>query len=197
MNKIIAFAGSTRTESYNKKILKAAVFGARAAGAEVTVIDLRDYPLPLYDGDLEVRAGIPSNGKKLKELFNSHHALLLALPEYNSSMSGVFKNAIDWISRQEKGEAPLQCFLGKVAALMSASPGSFGGMRGLAHARSMLENINVLVMTEQVCVPKAYDAFDEYGILKNEDTKKSIEQLGADLVDLTLRVRGFHSHAMA
>lgn len=194
MNKIIAFAGSTRIESYNKKMLKAAIFGAREAGAEVTVIDLRDYPLPLYDGDLEARAGIPDNGKKLKELFNSHHALLLALPEYNSSMSGVFKNTIDWISREEKGETPLQCFIGKVAALMSASPGRLGGLRGLVHARAMFENIHVLVMPEQICVPKAAEAFDEYGILKNEALKKSVEKLGADLVDLTLRVRGFHSH---
>ena len=194
MNKIIAFAGSTRTESYNKKLLKAAVFGAREAGAEVTVIDLRDYPLPLFDGDLEEKEGIPSNGKKLKELFNTHHALLLALPEYNSSMSGVFKNTIDWVSRQDKGEKPLQCFTGKVAGLMSASPGSLGGLRGLVHARSMFENIHVLVMPEQICIPKAAEAFDEYGILKNEALKKSIEKLGANLVDLTLRVRGFHSH---
>lgn len=194
MNKIIAFAGSTRTESYNKKLLKVAVFGAREAGAIVTVIDLRDYPLPVYDGDLEAKEGIPGNAKKLKEMFNTHHALLLALPEYNSSMSGVFKNTIDWISRQEKGEIPLQCFVGKVAGLMSTSIGQLGGLRGLVHARAMLENINVLVMPEQVCVPKAGDAFDEYGNLKNDTIKKSVEKLGADLVDLTLRVRGFHSH---
>ena len=196
MNKIIALAGSTRTDSFNKKILKPAIFGAREAGAEVTVIDLRDYPLPLYDGDIESREGIPANAKSLKALFNSNHALLLALPEYNSSLSGVFKNVIDWISRQEKDEAPLQCFFGKVAALISASPGSLGGIRGLTHARSMLENINVLVMTEQICVPKAANAFDEFGNLKNLETKKNLEQLGADLVDLTLRVRGFHSHSI-
>ena len=188
MNKIIALAGSTRTDSFNKKILKPAIFGAREAGAEVTVIDLRDYPLPLFDGDLELRDGIPNNAKSLKAL--------LALPEYNSSLSGVFKNVIDWISRQEKDEAPLQCFFGKVAALISASPGSLGGIRGLTHARSMLENINVLVMTEQICVPKAANAFDEFGNLKNLETKKNLEQLGADLVDLTLRVRGFHSHSI-
>ena len=194
MNKLIAFAGSTRVESYNKKILKSAIFGAREAGAEVTVVDLRDYPLPLYDQDLEEKVGIPNNGKKLKELFNSHHALLLALPEYNSSMSGVFKNTIDWISRAEKNEKPLQSFIGKVACLMSASNGNLGGIRGLIPARAMLENINVLVMPDQICVPRAKEAFDEYGILKNEALKKSIEKLGADLVDLTLRVRGFHSH---
>jgi NAD(P)H-dependent FMN reductase len=194
MIKILAFAGSTRTDSYNKKLLKTAVFGAREAGAEVTEIDLRDYSLPLYDGDLEKKEGIPKMGKKLKELFLENHGLLLALPEYNSSMSGVFKNAIDWVSRPEKGEANLHCFIGKVAGLLSASPGSFGGMRGLVHARSMLENINVIVMPEQVCIPNATSAFDEYGNLKNEIQKKSIEKLGVNLVDLTLRVRGFQNN---
>ena len=197
MNKIIALSGSTRIESFNKKILRSAVLGAREAGAEVTIVDLKDFPLPIYDEDFEKKYGIPLNAKKLKDIFNGHHALLLALPEYNSSMSGVFKNTIDWISRQEKGEAPLQCFFGKVAALMSASPGSLGGMRGLIHARAMLENINVLVMTEQVCVSRVADAFDEFGMLKNLEIKKNLEQLGADLVDLTLRVRGFHSHSIA
>lgn len=194
MNKIIAFAGSTRTESYNKKLLKAAVFGARAAGAEVTLIDLKDYPLPLYDGDLEKKEGIPINAKKLRELFNNHHGLLMSLPEYNSSMSGVFKNTIDWISRPDKGEEELQCFKGKVAALMSASTGRWGGLRGLVHVRAMFENIHVLVMTEQICVSKADTAFDEYGNLKDETLRKSVEAIGSNLVDLTLRVRGFHSH---
>lgn len=194
MNKIIAFAGSTRTDSYNKKILQTAVFGAREAGAEVTVIDLRDYPMPIYDGDLEEKEGIPENGRKLKELFNNHHALLLALPEYNSSLSGVFKNTIDWVSRTAKGETELQSFVGKVAGLISASPGGLGGLRGLVHARAMLENIHVLVMPDQVCVSRAAEAFDEFGNLKNEKQKKSIEKIGANLVDLTMRVRGFHSN---
>jgi chromate reductase, NAD(P)H dehydrogenase (quinone) len=194
MNKLIAFAGSTRVESYNKKILKSAIFGAREAGAEVTVIELRDYPLPIFDEDLETKIGIPDNAKKLKEIFNTHHALLLALPEYNSSVSGVFKNTIDWISRPLKNEEPLQCFIGKVACLMSASPSRLGGLRGLIAARAMFQNINVLVMPEQICVSNAAEAFDEYGILRDETLKKSIEKLGSDLVDLTLRVRGFHSH---
>lgn len=193
MIKILAFAGSTRAESYNKKLLKTAIYGAREAGAEVTVIDLHDYPLPIYDGDYEEKEGIHKNAKKLKELFSENHGLLLALPEYNSSMSGVFKNAIDWISRQEKGESPLHCFTGKVAGLMSTSSGSLGGIRGLIHVRAMLENINVIVMPEQVCVPRASEAFDEDGNLKNEIIKKSIERLGSNLVDLTLRVRGFQA----
>lgn len=194
MNKIIAFSGSIRTDSYNKKMLKAAVLGARDAGAEVTVIDLRDFPLPLYDGDLEIHEGIPENGKKLKELFKEQHAFLLALPEYNSSMSGVFKNTIDWISRPTNDEGELECFIGKVAGLMSTSTGKLGGLRGLIHVRAMLENIHVLVMTEQISIPFADKAFDEYGNFKDEMAKKSVEKLGADLVDLTLRVRGFHPH---
>lgn len=188
MIKILAFAGSTRADSYNKKILSLAVYGARDAGAEVTVIDLKDFNLPLYDGDLEASEGLPSNAKKLKKIFTEHHGLLLALPEYNSSMSGVFKNAIDWVSRQEQNEAPLHCFTGKIAALMSASIGGFGGVRGLAHARSMLENINTLVIPDQVTVSNSQTAFDEYGNLKNEITIKSLTKLGANLVNLTLRL---------
>lgn len=194
MNKIIAFSGSTRSESYNKKLLQIAIYGAREAGAEVTVVELRDYPMPLYDGDIEDKFGIPDNGKKLKELFKSHHGLLLALPEYNSSMSAVFKNTIDWISRTDKGEGPLECFVGKVAGLMSASPSGFGGVRGLAHVRAMLENIHVLVMPDQVCVSRVHEALDDDGNLKDDKIKKSIEKLGVNLVDLTLRVRGFNSN---
>jgi NAD(P)H-dependent FMN reductase len=192
INNILAFAGSTRINSYNKKLLNTAIRGATEAGAEVTKIDLRDYPLPLYDGDLEALEGIPENAKKLKELFFNHHALLLALPEYNSSFTGVFKNSIDWISRQDFGETPLQCFQGKVACLMSTSPGTFGGMRGLVHARAMLENINVLVMPEQICVPNAMDAFDEYDRLKNDHTNQSVEKLGAKLFNLSQKINGNH-----
>ena len=193
MNRIIAFSGSTRENSYNKKILKSAVFGAREAGAEVTLIDLRDYPMPIYDGDLEESEGIPYNCLELKKLFKEHHALLLALPEYNGSMSGVFKNTIDWLSRTAKGEGVLECFTDKVAALISASIGNYGGLRGLNHARAMLESINVIVMPEQVCVPRAETAFDELGSIKDDLLRRNIEKVGSNLVNLTLRVKGFHS----
>lgn len=185
MTNILAFSGSTRSGSFNKKILNAAVRGAMNAGSTVTVVDLLDFKLPLYDGDLEANEGIPENGTKLKELFLSHQGLLLALPEYNSSMSGVFKNVIDWVSRPTENEKePLACFKNKTAALMSASPGNFGGMRGLVHARSMLENINVLVLPEQVCVPHADTAFDDKGILKEDKTRLSLEKLGFCLAGL-------------
>src|SRR5260221_646228 len=106
--KILAFAGSLRKDSYNKKLIKIAAEGARAAGAEVTVIDLKEFPLPVYDGDLETAEGLPANAKKLKEMFLKHQGLLIASPEYNSSIPGGLKNMIDWVSRTEtKDEPPL------------------------------------------------------------------------------------------
>src|SRR5688572_13699701 len=135
--KILAFAGSTRTDSYNKKLIKIAVAGAQAAGGDVTLLDLRDYPLPIYDGDLEAEKGLPENGRRLKDIFLAHQGLLISSPEYNSSISAVLKNAIDWVSRPAPNEPPLGCFLNKAAALMSASPGALGGLRGLVHLRSI------------------------------------------------------------
>src|SRR5688500_15705787 len=117
--KILAFAGSTRVESYNKKLVRIAIEGARAAGAEVTHIDLRDLPLPVFDEDLESSSGLPENARKLKELFLNHQGLLISAPEYNSSITGVLKNTLDWVSRPASGEASLAAFAGKVAALMS------------------------------------------------------------------------------
>ncbi|HIK08909.1 MAG TPA: NAD(P)H-dependent oxidoreductase [Oscillatoriaceae cyanobacterium M33_DOE_052] len=143
--KILAFAGSTRADSYNKKMVKIAAAGAKAAGAEVTYLDLRDLPLPLFDEDLQAQEGFPENARKLKELMLAHQGLLIASPEYNSSITAVLKNAIDWASRpSEPGEQMLACFNGKVATIMSASPGGMGGMRGLVHLRSILGNINVI-----------------------------------------------------
>ncbi|MBI2884768.1 MAG: NAD(P)H-dependent oxidoreductase [Candidatus Omnitrophica bacterium] len=190
--KILAFAGSTRTGSFNKQLIKIAVAGATAAGAEVTLIDLRDFPMPLYDGDLEAASGVPEQGKRFKQLMRSHEGLLLSCPEYNSSMTGVFKNAIDWASRQEPGEAPLACFAGKVASLMSASPGGLGGLRGLVHVRAMLGNINVLVLPAQVAVPKAHEAFEADGRLKDPKQQAAVEQLGRSLAEMlsTLHSRG-------
>jgi NAD(P)H-dependent FMN reductase len=139
--KILAFAGSTRTDSFNKKLIKVAAAGAREAGADVTVIDLRDYPMPLYDEDLEKQGGLPSNTCKLKELMLTHQGFLISSPEYNSSISGVLKNTIDWTSRQDDDEYPLSCFKNKVAGIMSASPGGLGGLRGLVHVRAILSTL--------------------------------------------------------
>jgi len=188
--KILAFAGSTRTESFNKKLVKIAATGARNAGAEVTLIDLRDFPLPLYDGDLEDREGLPANAKKLKQLFLAHDGLLLSCPEYNSGITAVLKNTIDWVSRSESDdEKPLACFAGKVAALMSASPGALGGLRGLVQVRAILGNIKVLALPEQIAVGDAYEAFNADGSLKDAKKQAAVEKLGATLAGTIAKLK--------
>jgi len=183
---ILAFAGSLRAGSLNKKLVRLAARAAGKAGAEVMVIDLKDFPLPVFDEDLESTQGLPEAGRKLKELFRAHDGLLIAAPEYNSSISGALKNAIDWISRPEEGRPPLDCFAGKVAGLMSAAAGGLGGMRGLPHVRAILQNIQVMVLPQLVSIPAAYEAFDDDGNLKDPKKRQAVEDLGATLAE-TLR----------
>lgn len=186
--KILAFAGSTREASYNKKLVKIAAEGAKAAGAEVTYVDLRDLPMPIYDEDLEAKEGLPENARKFKELLKEHQGLLIASPEYNSSITAVLKNAIDWASRPEAGEPMLAAFTGKVAAIMSASPGALGGLRGLIHVRSILSSINVLVLPDQKAISSAFQAFDEEGKLKDPKQQESVEQLGSKLATILAKL---------
>lgn len=187
--RILAFAGSMRKDSFNKKLVRIAAAGARSVGAEVTLLDLRDLPLPLYDGDLEADEGLPPNAKKLKEAFLAHDGLLIASPENNSSISAVLKNVIDWVSRPMPSEGSLASFNGKVAALMSASPGALGGLRGLVHLRAILGNIKVLVIPDQVAVAKADEAFDSNGSLKDARQQASIEGLGMKLAGLLAKLK--------
>ena len=181
--RILAFAGSTRLNSYNKKLAAAAAKGAEAAGAEVTLIDLRDYPLPLFDQDLEAAEGLPENARTLRELFLSHNALLIANPEYNGSLSGVMKNTIDWISRRQGDEEPLICFKNKIALIMSASPGALGGMRALRHLQTVLMGIKVVVLPEQKSIPNAQKVFDDQGIA-DDAVRADVERLGARLAEM-------------
>ncbi len=183
--KILCFAGSLRKDSLNKKLVKVAMAAAQEAGAETTYIDLKDYPMPIYDGDIEAESGIPENALKLKKLMKEHQAFLIASPEYNSSVSGALKNFIDWTSRPEQGEKSLACFTGKVAGIMACSPGAMGGLRGLVTLRSILNNINVLVVPEQTAVSQAGDAFTEDGKLKDEKYQKSIANIGKRVAHLT------------
>jgi NAD(P)H-dependent FMN reductase len=186
--RILAFAGSLRRDSYNKKLVPIAAAGARAAGAEVTEFDLRDYPLPIFDEDLERSAGQPDNARKLKQMFVEHQGFLIAAPEYNSSITAVLKNTIDWVSRPMPGEPPLVGFMGKTAALMSASPGGLGGLRGLVHVRSILSNIGVLVLPDQVAVVKAFEAFADDGSLKDATLQAGIQGLGKALTGLLAKL---------
>jgi NAD(P)H-dependent FMN reductase len=186
--KILAFAGSTREASYNKKLVKIAAEGARAAGAEVTYVDLRDLPMPLFDEDLEAKEGMPANAHRFKELLMAHQGLLIASPEYNSSITAVLKNAIDWASRPDPGEPMLASFKDKVAAIMSASPGGLGGLRGLTHIRSILSSIYVLVLPEQQAIGRAFEAFDADGRLKDPTQQEAVEQLGSKLATVLAKL---------
>jgi len=180
--RILAFAGATREGSLNKKLVRIAAEGARQAGAEVTTIDLGDYPLPIYDGDFESAQGLPANAKKLKQLMESHDGLLISSPEYNSSLPAVLKNVIDWASRKaDPDEASLSAFAGKGAAIMSVSPGGLGGIRGLVHLRSILGNIQVLVLPDQKTIPHGVQAFDDDGTLKDPRQQAAVSALGAKL----------------
>ncbi len=182
MSKILAFAGSSRKESVNKKLLKIAVKGVEEAGAQVTVVDLADYPMPLYNAELEAKEGMPENARKFKKLLLEHNALMIASPEYNSAFSPLLKNVIDWASRAEsKTEAPLSAYQGKVAVIMSASPGALGGSRGLVFLRMLLANMGVIVLPEQQAIAGAFQAFDEDGSLKDEINQKSVLALGSKL----------------
>lgn len=188
--KILAFAGSLRVGSYNKQLIRIAARGASEAGGDVTLIDLRDYPLPIYDQDIETSQGLPDNALKLKKLFWEHEAFLLSCPEYNSSMSAVFKNVIDWVSRQAtEDEVYLSCFIDKVVTLMSASPGELGGLRGLVHIRAMFGNIYSLVLPKQKSISHADQAFAEDGSLKDAKQQKAILDLGKQLVTFCQRYK--------
>jgi NAD(P)H-dependent FMN reductase len=185
---ILAFAGSARQDSFNKKLVKIAAEGARAAGAEVTYLDFRDLPLPLYDEDLESAEGLPANVLQLKALMKSHQGFLISCPEYNSSITPLLKNAIDWASRPAPNESSLECFKEKVAVLMSTSPGGLGGLRCLFHVRSILSSIGVLVLPDQKAIANAFEAFDESDNLKDESQRVAVRQLGDKLVSVTAKL---------
>ena len=186
--RILAFAGSTREGSFNKSLVRVAAAEARAAGGEVTLVDLRDFPMPLYDGDLEQREGLPEPAKRFKALMLDHAGFLLSCPEYNSGPSGVLKNAIDWASRGDPPGQSLTAFRGKVAGLLSASPGALGGLRGLVHVRSILSSIDVLVLPEQFALSKANEAFDEAGGLKDERALASVRRVAQRLATVVRKL---------
>jgi chromate reductase len=169
MPKLLMFAGSARTASTNKQLAALAASTAQKVDIEVTLIDLKDFEMPIYDGDLEGDAGLPENAKRLKQLFVEHNGIFIASPEYNSSFSPLLKNALDWISRPHtESEPSLWAYKGKVAALGSVAPGALGGLRGLVPLRMMLGNIGVTVVPNQVAISNGFSAFDDTGALRNE-----------------------------
>jgi NAD(P)H-dependent FMN reductase len=175
--RILAFSGSARKESLNRKFLAVAVQAVRDAGGEVTLLDLNDYVLPLYHGDLEDAEGMPANATKLIELITSHQALLIASPEYNSMITPLLKNTIDWCTRADDNP-----FEGKVAAVISASPGALGAVRSLVMAQQLLLKLGCHVVPGQTFLPHASEAFDEAGALKEPRSQKSVKTMAAALV---------------
>ena len=177
MIKILAFAGSTRRDSLNRKLIQVATAIAQAAGAEVTLLDLNDYPLPLYNGDLEAKEGVPVAALRLKEVFKAHDALMLASPEYNSSIPPLLKNTLDWVSREWQGESGLLPYQNKLAAIMAASPGALGGMRMLPHLRQILNTLGVMVLPGQFSLAHADQAFDQTGLKSPQRLESLIQEL--------------------
>ena len=187
---IVAFSGSRRRESFNTRLVKVAAEAARGEGANVTVVNWDEVALPLFDQDDEAEHGLPENARRFRNLLIAHDGFLISAPEYNSSITPLLKNAIDWASRAEPGDPPLKAFKGKTAALMSASPGALGGLRGLVHVRAILGNIGVLVLPDQLAISKANEAFDDTGRLKDPKLQTGVEELGRKLVAILKKLHG-------
>lgn len=177
--KLMFMAGSSRAGSVNMKLARHAAAIATANGLPATVVDLGDYPLPLYDGDLEATSGVPENAAKLKALMLLHKGVFIASPEYNASITPLLKNTLDWISRlQAPGEVPSHVFKSRVFALGAASPGSLGGVRGIITTRQVLEaGLGALVLPGQILIPKAAAAFDEHGHLADKALNSQLKAL--------------------
>ena len=191
MLSVVAFSGSSRSGSLNKKFVHAAAHAVRDAGADVEEIDLRDYRMPLYDGDEEAADGPPENAQRLRDLFASKDAFLIGCPEYNGLITPLFKNTIDWVSRPDaEGKSGLLSMRGKLAALTAASPGGLGGLRGLVHARVLMSNIGMFVLPDQLALPQAFKAFDDQGALTDESMAKRLNALAQNFVQAGERLRG-------
>jgi chromate reductase len=181
--RVLAFSGSARRDSLNRKLLAVVIDAVRAVGGEVTLVDLNEYPLPLYHGDLEDKEGLPANAQKLIDLILAHQALLIASPEYNSQITPLLKNTIDWCTRAD--DNPLR---GKVASVVSASPGQFGGIRSMTLARQLLTHLGCFVIPAQCILPHADKAFDASGRLQDARTQKAVVAVATELVRVATKL---------
>jgi chromate reductase, NAD(P)H dehydrogenase (quinone) len=186
--RILAFAASLRRGSWNRKLIRVAAEGAREAGAEVTLLDLKEYPLPVYDGDIEAEQGLPEGAIKLKEIFKQHQGMLISSPEYNGGYPGMLKNLIDWVSRPMEGEKPFEPFRYKPVGAMAASPGRLGGNRMMATLRGLLTHMQMLVVPEVYGLSGADTAFDERGKLKDPKAEAAVKKISKAVVELTRKL---------
>jgi chromate reductase len=183
--RILAFAASARRESLNRKFLAAAVTAVTLAGGQVTLLQPDELAMPLYNGDLEDAEGMPHNSVKLVGLLASHGALLVASPEYNSMITPMLKNTLDWCSRADEN-----AFVGKVAAVISASPGMHGGVRSLQLAQQLFLKLGCHVVPGQCILPHAHHAFDADGRLTDAHAQKSLQEMAAKLVLTATKIAG-------
>lgn len=174
--KVLAFSGSTRKDSCNKKLIMESARIAREQGATVQIIELKDYPIPFYDADLEAQSGMPENAKKIRSMMMESHAVIIASPEYNGSVSAILKNLIDWLSRNNNGQPSRDAFKDRKFAILSCSPGSGGGSRGLEHLAAIIKNVGGNVILKQTAIPGAYSAFDTQGKLINEKQRSELQE---------------------
>jgi chromate reductase len=184
--RILVFAGSIRTGSFNARLAAIAAKELALAGAEVTHISLSDYPLPIYDGDLEASSGQPDNAVKLKRMMTVHQGVFIASPEYNASVTPLLKNTLDWISRVREGkEPPLAAYKNRVFAIGGASNGQYGAMRSLLALRQVLEiGCGALVSPDQIAVNRAADAYDEMDQFKDEQNAQRLRNVVRRLIDM-------------
>lgn len=189
--KILVFSGSLRTGSYNTQLAKAAIKILSAEGAEVSEISLGDYPLPIVDADLLSNEGAPANAVKLAKLFQAHDGAFIACPEYNSSIPPLLKNVLDWVSlTKSDGERDLKPYEGLTVALGAASPGAFGGMRGLYHVRSVLMNVGTQIITEQCSISRANQGFGDDGMPNDERSLSMLKKTCRSLLEHVTLGRG-------
>lgn len=185
--KLLVFAGSLRRDSLNKKLARAAARAAEAAGAQVSYIELNDYPMPIYDGDIEAGEGPPENAFRLQALIAEQHGLIIASPEYNHSIPALLKNTLDWVSRTPRVRGP-NPFAGKVATILSASPGSLGGLQGQDHVRRVLTTVGALVLPNSLALPQADQAFDAEGELVDAAMRQRLTDLVTETVRIAARL---------
>ena len=181
-SRILAFSGSARRESINQKLVAAAADIARDKGANVTLIDLADFPLPLFNQDDEAEHGEPEKARELKAIFVEHDCLLVASPEYNGLMTPLLKNTLDWLSRKAGDEPSMIAYRGKTAALLATSWGRLGGLRGLVHTRALFNNLGVLTLPKQAAIGSAAEAFDADGKLVRDADIRLVETVVDELI---------------
>ena len=187
--KILIIPGSLRTGSRNAKLAAAAADAFVQAGVDVTRISLGDFALPIYDGDLQARSGVPKNAVNLKQMMAAHHGVLLVTPEYNSSVPALVKNSIDWVSRvQEPNETRGQVFRQRAFAIASASEGRLGGTRALAALRLILSACHATVIPNQLALSFADDAYDDMDRLRHAADIEAMRALVRQLVDFAQRM---------